>query len=320
MLTDAPLYNDMADGPEGARGYWGTTSDGVRVRVGHFPAEGSAGTVLLFPGRTEYVEKYGRTAADFARHGLHTLAIDWRGQGLADRVAENPLLGHVHHFTDYQADVATMLAAAEALDLPRPWYLLAHSMGGAIGLRAMMDGAPVAASAFSAPMWGILLPQALRPVAWTLTWSASTLGCGAAFIPGSKPDSYLNTEPFETNKLTRDREMFDYMRDHVVRQPALGLGGPSLRWVYQALQEGVTLAKRPSPDVPCMTWLGTDEAIVDPARIRTRMAAWPKGHLEVVEGGLHEMLMEHPQLRRRMVDEIAEFYLGSGKSVRRAVG
>jgi lysophospholipase len=201
-----------------------------------------------------------------------------------------------------------MVRAAEALDLPRPWYLLAHSMGGAIGLRAVMDGLPVEGCAFSAPMWGILLPQPLRPVAYTISMCATQLGCGNAIAPSTRAESYLLTEPFENNKLTRDREMYDYMRSHVELEPRLGLGGPSLRWLYQALTEGNQLARRPSPAMPCLTWLGSDEQIVDPARIQTRMANWPCGKLEVVEDGRHEMLMEDRALRRSIVDRTLDFF------------
>ncbi|MEL7258902.1 MAG: alpha/beta hydrolase, partial [Pseudomonadota bacterium] len=87
----------MAEGPEGGVAYWITATDGVRLRLGVWPgnSEGISGTVFLFPGRTEYVEKYGKTSIDLSRAGLHVAVIDWRGQGLADRVASDPILGHV---------------------------------------------------------------------------------------------------------------------------------------------------------------------------------------------------------------------------------
>ena len=67
----------MAEGPQDSRAYWVRAKDGIRIRVAHFPSTGDRGTVLLFPGRTEYVEKYGRTAAELAEAGYHTIAIDW---------------------------------------------------------------------------------------------------------------------------------------------------------------------------------------------------------------------------------------------------
>lgn len=172
----APLFDDVAGGPEGGAAWWLTAADGVRIRVAAWTCEGPHGTVLLFPGRTEYIEKYGRAARDLAACGYATLVVDWRGQGLSDRITGDPMSGHVLHFSDYQHDVTAMTDAARRLDLPRPWHLLAHSMGGAIGLRAVMQGLEVKACAFSSPMWGIRMAHALRPVAWSLSWGSRHLG------------------------------------------------------------------------------------------------------------------------------------------------
>ena len=66
-------------------------------------------------------------------------------------------------------DFDEMVGFARAQGLPEPYYLMAHSMGGCIGLRALMRGAPVKAAAFSAPMWGILIAAWMRPMAVALT-------------------------------------------------------------------------------------------------------------------------------------------------------
>jgi pimeloyl-ACP methyl ester carboxylesterase len=78
------------------------------------------GTVLLFPGRTEYIEKYGLTAVSFATRGYAVASVDWRGQGLADRLIDDPLKGHVEKFSDHQRDVRAFLQAVEDLNLPKP--------------------------------------------------------------------------------------------------------------------------------------------------------------------------------------------------------
>ena len=109
-MQSAPFYSDVADGPEHGRAFWLRTTDGVRIRIGLWtPSGASKGTVLLFPGRTEYTEKYGRAAADFARRGYATLAVDWRGQGLADRLLDDAMSGYVQVFDDYQTDVEASL-------------------------------------------------------------------------------------------------------------------------------------------------------------------------------------------------------------------
>jgi len=190
--SSAPFFHEIACGPEGGHAQWRITQDGVRIRVGHWPAEtGTAkGTVLLFPGRTENIEKYGPTAGKLTAGGYSVATVDWRGQGLADRLLPDPRPGHVEMFTDYQYDVQAVIDYATELKLPKPWVLLAHSMGGAIGLRAVMDGLPVAACCFSAPMWGIGISPPLRVVAIALTLAGagqSKWMMSASFIAGVEP-------------------------------------------------------------------------------------------------------------------------------------
>ncbi len=307
-MENAPLYTDLADGPPDGRAWWLRTTDGVRIRIGYWPATAKThGAILLMPGRTEYIEKYGRTARDLATLGYGTLVIDWRGQGLADRLVSDAMSGHVIRFGDYQTDLAAVMQAAEQLGLPRPMHLLAHSMGGCIGLRAVMDGLDVASCVFSGPMWGIQMANALRPIAWSLSWGGRQLGMGHVYAPGTAAGSYVLTEPFESNKLTRDSDMYNYMINHLREHPELGLGGPSLRWLNEALRETRDLSRLPSPELPCMTLLGSEEVIVDVPRIHNRMHNWAGSQLEIIPNGRHEVLMENAGLRADLAKRIADF-------------
>lgn len=307
-MEAAPLHAELAEGPDPGAAHWIAAADGVRLRVVHWAGGAPRGTVLLFPGRTEYAEKYGRAAADLAARGYATLTVDWRGQGLADRVHPNPRLGHVGAFPDYQQDVAALVRAAAALDLPRPYYLLAHSMGGAIGLRALHEGLEVAAAVFSAPMWGIYLNALQRPAAWAVSALSRPLGFGGRFTPGTAGEGYVLSSQFEENDLTGDAEMFDYMRRHLEAVPDLALAGPSLAWLNEALRETRTLARRPAPDYPALTFLGTAERIVCPFAIAQRMERWPGGRLHRIEGARHEMMMEGPDTRAAFFDAAAELF------------
>jgi len=302
-MQAAPFYSDVADGPGGGAAWWHTTSDGVRIRIGVWgEGTGEKGTVLLFPGRTEYIEKYGRTARDLQARGYATLAIDWRGQGLSDRPLDDRATGHVMHFTDYQHDVAAALAAARALGLPEPFYLLGHSMGGAIGLRSLIEGLPVKAAVFTGPMWGILIAPPVRPAAWALSWMSRNVGMGHKYAPGTTPETYVNTAPFEGNLLTSDPEMYAYMQGQLAAHPDLALGGPSLHWLYEALAETRILRTLQMPETPILTFLGTNERIADSKAVRARADTFPNGQLEMIEGAEHEVLMETRETRDRVFD------------------
>lgn len=308
---NAPYHKEIAHGPDQASALWTETSDGIRLRVALWPAQSANGTVFIFPGRTEYVEKYGHVARFFVENGLNAAAIDWRGQGLADRLMDNPLRGHVDDFADYQKDVEAFYKAVKDAGFQGPYYLLAHSMGGAIGLRALHDGFDVKAAAFSAPMWGIKMSMALRPVAWLGSRVAAAIGQGSTLAPGTLERSFILQDPFENNTLTRDEAMWNRMVTQLKTVPDLELGGPSLDWVRLAVVECNVLHKMPSPLLPCLTLLGSNERIVDTARIHHRMTHWKGGSLTMVPGAEHEVLMEGPDVRDPLLQSIFSHFSGA---------
>jgi lysophospholipase len=307
-VTPAPYHEAVATGgPPGGHAVWLKAADGVRLRLGVWPV-GARGTVMMFPGRTECVEKYARPAAEFAAMGYASVALDWRGQGLADRPLADPMVGHVARFADYQHDVRAALAAMQALGLPVPVYLVAHSMGGCIGLRSLVEGLPVKAAAFTGPMWGIPPNPALAPVARALAGGARLIGRGTAYAPGTGPATYLATAAFDGNNLTTDRDMWDWMQAQVVKFPALALGGPSLHWVAEAMAEGRWLARRPLPDLPALIAIGSRERIVSPAAIRRIAARWRSARVLDVAGAEHEVLMESRERRSTVYSAISALF------------
>ena len=297
----APFHEALADGPPGGRAVWLRTADGVRIRAGIWEG-GSKGTVVLLPGRTEYIEKYGRAAADLVARGWSVVSVDWRGQGLADRPLVDPMSGHVGHFDEYQRDLDALLSLVAGRGLPQPLMLMAHSMGGCIGLRALYRGLGFRAAVFSAPMWGIMMAAWLRPFAQVVSGLARPFGQGHRYAPGTGPVTYVAEADFAGNVLTTDREMWDYMRAQVLAQPEISLGGPSMIWLHAALAECVALMAMPAPDLPVICALGTMEKVVDPAPIHLRMAGWAKGQLDLYPGAEHEIMMEGPATRARFFD------------------
>lgn len=308
-MTAAPFHADLARGPAGGRALWAKTPDGVRVRIALWTDHAAPrGTVLILPGRTEYVEKYGLSAADMAARGYASLAIDWRGQGLSDRLLPDRRVGHIGLFPDYQFDFQAMLNVARAANAPGPWFLIGHSMGGGIGLRSVIDGAPVAACAFTGPMWGIQLTPAIRPVATAYAHLMTALGRGTGFAPSTTPRNYVLTAPFEDNVLTTDRAMWDMLRHQIATVPELELAGASVQWVSQALRETANLHRLQSPDLRCLTFVGGNERIIDVPRVHDRMARWPNGKLVIMPGAEHEVLMEGPATRASIADQLAAHF------------
>lgn len=311
-MKTAPLYADEINTSSAASSYWFQARDGVKLRIAAWKPEASGrGTVLIFPGRTDYIEKLSHVASGFATRGYSSLVIDWRGQGLSDRLTENRLVSHVVRFSDYQADVAAMVEAAEQLNMPKPWYLLGYSMGATIGLRSLLDGLKVDACAFTGPLWDIKLSALERPVAWLLTGFAQAVGRGHEFAPGNNPQRsqcYVLSVEFEGNRLTSDPTMFERLVSQARALPEQQTGAPSMGWVFEALKECRALRGLPSPSIPCATFCGERDIVVDLAAIRHRMGRWPTGRLEMIIGAKHDLFSETPRVQGQLLDALCRLF------------
>jgi len=313
-LPQAPLADCGA--PQTGRAVYLKASDGLTLRAAHWPADGpqSDGAesrhVMILPGRTEYIEKYGLVIRDLAARGWGAVVIDWRGQGLSDRMAADPRMGHVGAFADFQRDLTAFQDYADTVAPgPKPW--LVHSMGGCIGLRGLVNGLTPPAVAFSAPMLGLNQPAVLTTFIRFLAAAARPFGLDARYAPTTGPEFGLPGMAFESNNLTTDRAQFDRMKAQITDDLRLSLGGPSLRWMAQALAEMDTLAAVPAPHIPALFGLGGDEAIVSADAIRARCATWPGVELVEYPGAKHELTMERADVRDDFISRMLTLFTRS---------
>src|SRR4051812_47039580 len=80
-------------------------------------------TMILLPGRAEFIEKHGDTVADLRRLGFAAAVVEWRGQGLSGRREPWRHRGHIDDFGDYLDDLDNALRRLEKLQAPRPWLM-----------------------------------------------------------------------------------------------------------------------------------------------------------------------------------------------------
>src|SRR5438067_8952429 len=117
------------------------TPDGMTLRFARWlPPAGRRGTVCLFQGRSEFIEKYFETVRDLRARGFAVATLDWRGQGLSDRTLRNPRKGYVRSFAQYQIDLETFINEIVLPDCPPPLFALGQSMGATVLLRAAYAG------------------------------------------------------------------------------------------------------------------------------------------------------------------------------------
>src|SRR5690349_6044088 len=117
------------------------TSDGVSLRYARWaPPAGRKGTVCIFQGRAEFIEKYFETAADLRARGFAVATLDWRGQGLSDRALSDPLKGHVGNFADYDLDLQAFIQKVVLPDCRRPFFAFGPSLAGPILIASARQG------------------------------------------------------------------------------------------------------------------------------------------------------------------------------------
>ncbi len=306
MTTDAPLFEDIAEAPAGGRAFWVSTSDGLRLRAAVWTG-GARGTAVVLPGRTEFIEKYGRVVGRLQACGYSVVVLDWRGQGLSQRNAAAPSIGHVEDFRHYQRDIEALLAHAAVRDLPRPRHMIAHSMGACIGLRTLLEGADFDSAVFSAPMWHLQMRAATREFTSKMTLLAKNLGFGQRRMPGSSDRPTPLSVTFETNALTSCPDQFAFAVAQITAHPELSLSGPNVHWTRAALEEMARLFVAPLPSIPILTFLGTAETVVSASMIRMQIAKMKQGTLVMVPGARHEIFMERPEIQAMIWPRIERF-------------
>src|SRR3981081_4514682 len=204
------------------------TRAGVALRfAGWAPPAGRKGTVCLFQGRAEFIEKYFETVRDLRARGFAVATLDWRGQGLSDRALRNSRKGYVRDFSRYDVDLETFVREVVLPDCPPPFFALAHSMGASILLRAAYQGPRwFDRTVLLAPM--IALPGMRRSALTRAGVKALRLiGMGGACVPGGAA-AVMMQRPFIGNLLTSDPVRYARNMAVVESEPALAIGWPTV--------------------------------------------------------------------------------------------
>src|SRR4029450_4451260 len=117
------------------------TPDGRKLRFARWaPPPGRKGTVCILPGRAEFIEKYFESVRDLRARGFAVAVLDWRGQGLSDRMLSDIRKGHIEDFSEYHNDLATFMQQVVLPDCPPPVFAIGHSMGASVLIRAAFQG------------------------------------------------------------------------------------------------------------------------------------------------------------------------------------
>ena len=300
--------------PEGAVTGYLTTSDKVSIRYARWnPTKPRKGTVCLFGGRGDMIEKFFEVITDLRGRGFAVAMIDWRGQGGSQRLLPDPRKGHVLSFGEYQLDLEVFMREVVLPDCPAPMFALAHSMGGAIMLEAMRHGRRwFDRVVISSPMIG-LYGNLGRPLVRLAARAGALFGFSQSYIPGGGPFAITN-RPFIGNLVTSDPVRYQRTASLIEAVPELGMGSPTFGWASAALQ---TMQRLQDPLYPSalrqpmlILAAGEDRIVSTPMTERFSVRLRAGSHL-IVPGSRHEIMMERDAFRAQFWAAFDAFVPGS---------
>lgn len=290
--------------PGGASVGFLTGFDGVRLRYACWGSTRGPrrGTVCLFGGRGEFIEKYFEVIADLRRRGFTVAALDWRGQGGSERQLPDMRKGHVRDFADYDRDLVTFMKDIVLPDCPPPYVALAHSMGGHIMLRnAQRTGSWFERMVLVAPMIAIDPERTGYPASVTRFYSEAgcLLGAGTSYVLGGGAEA-AEQAPFDGNLLTSDRERWARNKAVLDYAPELGLGSPTISWLRAAYRSMARIQQPNYPrsiQVPMLLFAAGRDKVVATRAIEDFGVGLKVGSQLLLAGARHEILQENDVIR-----------------------
>jgi lysophospholipase len=261
-----------------------------------FPAKSPRATAILMAGRSEFTEKYFEVIEDLLARSISVATMDWRGQGLSERLLPVREKGHINDFGVFRSDFRLFTDYVRGR-FGGPYIAMTHSMGGLPVLQMLADGDErFACAVLCAPMTRLFDDPVKRAAVRTMAQVASRAGFSRYSVPGVKEHSL----DFEGNVLTSDRARHKRFHDIQAAGPRACLREPTYGWLKAATEaiddlhrqnrfeklKTPTLIVSASEDKLVSTadhvWLATQSPLIDQITI---------------EGALHEILMERDLYR-----------------------
>lgn len=261
--------------------------------------------ILISSGRTEAVIKYKELIYDLYRNGYSIYIHDHRGQGLSGRMTEDPELGYIDTFQFYIDDMKKFYDQYAKPKGYKNIFLLAHSMGGAIGMTYLEQNPnDFNAAAFSSPMLGLKPP--ICRVVKILDVEKPKYAIGESEYKDDKTT-------FNGNRLTGSELRYDRMIDAFAKVPQARLGGASYHWIHKSCQQfDYMFYNIDKIKTPFILFSAENEQIVNPnAHQKFISAAQELGKVSVayeVEDAQHELLIEKDEQRIKIINETLNFY------------
>tara|TARA_R110000772_G_scaffold152285_1_gene263042 strand:+ start:755 stop:1798 length:1044 start_codon:yes stop_codon:yes gene_type:complete len=268
-------------------------------------AELESPAILISSGRTEAAIKYKELIFDLYNNGYSVYIHDHRGQGLSGRMTEDPDMGYIDTFQFYIDDMKYFYDNLLKKANHNKKYLLAHSLGGAIGMTYLEQNPnDFNAAAFSSPMLGL----------------SSTTCVATKVLVGQKTKYALgqgkyqdDNQSFKKNVLTGSEIRYNRMNAAFAKDTEARLGGATYHWVNKSCQQFDYINDNiKNIQTPFILFSAENETIVKPKAhqnfIEGAQEIGKTCEAFLVENAQHELLIEKDEQRIATINQIFKYF------------
>ena len=281
--------------------------DGGRLFAVRYDAPSPHGTVLLLHGLNESTEKYRELIAYFLRAGLSVLIYDQRGHGRSVRCVRRRLI-HIDRFEEYVKDALCAVRGPLAT-CPSPYYLFAHSMGGAVAALLLEQEHPFQKAVLSSPMIQPFRYPMIPPAAVRLLCRAVTL-CG-----GGKKRVFVQREPSGkedfANSCALSEARFNAYAALRTRHPEYAAGAVSFCWAACAIGVTKQILKRGAPEgvrIPVRIYAAEQDSLVENKPAQRLAQRLPHGEFILIKESKHEIYQAHDDILHPYLEGVLSFF------------
>ncbi len=293
--------------PAGMRLWHWAAPDGWRYRRADWPqsAGQARGSLMFAGGRGDFIEKYLEAAGHWHDAGWNVSSFDWRGQGKSKGDIEGQ---DIASFDPLLEDMAGLVADWMAAN-PAPHVIVAHSLGGHMLLRLLIERPPaIAAAVLIAPMIDVNSAPLPPPLARAMAGAITAAGFGKRGLWKAP----LATAPAGSKRqqvLTSCVERYEDEAYWWEQEPDFRPAAPTFGWLRAAYRSarGFTPANLKRIELPILMLGAAGDRLVSGPAIRRTAAFLPNAELEMYEGCAHEILREADPTRLAALARIDAF-------------
>ncbi len=292
-----------------------TTSDRKALYCVSYSVPDARGTVLIVHGFTENALKYAELIHSLLANGYSVISYDQRGHGRSWRDPDitNASVTHVDRMDDYVSDLQLVVHSVMK-SFSRPWFVFAHSMGGAVTSLALeKNEIPFAGAALCAPMIAPNLSGIPAAVARAICQAGIRIGKGKKYPFFMKP--YAGPEDFDTSNAT-DPFRFKWYDEIKFSHSEFQNSVPTYRWTLESIRVTSRILAPGAPEkisCPVILYTAEKDGTVLPEPQEAFIHRVPRGKHEIVLQARHEIFRSEDAVLFPWWRSVLSFFDASAK-------